>query len=350
MKKEFKGAGLVWRLNNESVPFVVLGYENACEVYSSKMELLTKVAIPFKPYVYAVVSDTGILVLSSQNQIGLINVKKGTFTNIEPPTGTSVYKRLSSSILLKVDDGFVFLTPSEGTRKYSFHYSPSTNGFRRVKIELPWLYSSVNTPEQGAYCWKDEQGDVHFCSFETAYREKRFVREMSISKEMCACYHDINEISCNIVYLSIKKKTVLFASPDKPDTTALAEYTRNVLLGKENPSVDPFSLIEMPNSGKLILIKDGKLKTDVKLCYRPEYKRFNNSPSNSVIFVSCPGRLEAYSVDDLTLLASLPIYFGPKTLFLPDGGVVYEDGGDVHVSDSSPLAVALKVLEKKKQD
>lgn len=348
MNRVFQGAVLLWCLNNESTSFVVLGYENACEVYTSKMELLAKVNLPFKPFVYAVVSGDGILVLGYENQIGLISVSEGTFTEMKAPLGTTVNKRLSTSHLLKVDDGFVFLVPSSGTRKRSFHYSPLTNKFKKVEIELPEFFSSVHAEEQRAYCHIDEQGNALFCSFETAYREKRFVPEMSLSKENISDFHDVFDLSCGVAYLSIEKKKIILVSCDKPDATAFVEHMRNTMLGKEDPSVDPFSLVKMPDSGKLVLIKDNEPKTEVKLAYRPFHERFNSS-SSSVFFVSRIGHLEAYSTEDLTLLLSLPINLGRKTVFLPDGCMLYEGIDATYISDSSPFTIATKKLEEMKR-
>jgi len=346
MEKVFSDAFLLWCLNKESVPYVVLGYDHSCGIYTTKMEPLCTVNLPFKPSVYAVISEDGILVFGFDNRMGLIDTKEGTFTNITAPSGTSDTEMLSCSHLIKVDDGFVFLTPNAGARKYSFHYSPLTNKFKRIKIELPRIFSSVNTLGQGAYCYKDEQGDIHFCSFETAYREKKFVSEMLINKAICARCHDIFEISSEIAYFSLEKKTILFVSPDKPDITALIEHKRNAMLGKEGLSADSFGFIEMPNSGELILVKDNEIKKEVKLGYRPYIEDFKVS-MGSVVLVGHSGHIDVYDAEDLSLLASLPISFGPRTVFIPEGMVAYENNGNTYVSDFPPLFVVFEALKEK---
>lgn len=347
MEKQLSNASLLWCLNNRSVQFIVLGYEKSCEVYSAKMELLVKVSLPFKPYFYAVVSENGVLVFDVENRFGLIDVRKGMFTEMKAPSSTSAYKRLSVSRLLKVDDGFVFFVLNAGVRKYSYHYSSIKNRFRKVEIEMPRSFDSVDSLDGGAYFYLDDQKNIHFCSFKTAYREKRIVSEMAIklNKELPTDYHDVFDIGCDIAYLSIQKGILILVSRDRPDTTAFYEYMKN--LGSKPMDLSAFELIKHRDSGKIVLIKNGVVKRVIELDKMP-FTVYSQPFSDSVLLVGHGGVLDAYSTDDLTLLTSFqsaPM----KIINLPDGRMVYEINGDTYLSDSSPLAMATKKLEELKR-
>jgi len=67
------------------------------------------------------------------------------------------------------------------------------------------------------------------------------------------------------------------------------------------------------------------------------------------VLVGHSGHIDVYDAEDLSLLASLPISFGPRTVFIPEGMVAYENNGNTYVSDFPPLFVVFEALKKKKR-
>lgn len=339
MKKFFSDSHLLWCQNTDSIPLVVLGHESSCDVYSPDMVFLGSVELPFRPGAYLVVSKTSFLVFDNMtNRHGIVDIEKAKFTPNKSPLGTSNNKMLLHSAIYQVDDGFVFFPIHTLSRDKTFFYSPLTNKFKRIDMELPDICFSFRAGKHGAFYLQDEEGNLKACSFKTAFEKRKFVPEMTVEKELFSDYvyaDRKDDLPSAVAYLSIEKKTLILAVQDKPDLNAFKEYL------KKNGStiIDKAALgsIEFKQSGKVVLIKNGAQKKVVSLETIP-FKPFFQPFLDSVVFVN----YNAYSTEDLSLLATSPA-LGPMPLFLPDGKLIYNVLNDeVCITDSSPFAIASK--------
>lgn len=334
--------------NPDEIPFVVLGFNNSIDVYSSDMTFLKGFELPFRPFQYLVVSKKGLLVFGIENKNGYADLETGIFTENRSPLGTSINKDLMYSSIYETDGGFVFFPHDTGCQTKTFFYYPSENKFKRIEIELPDDCFASQGGKHGWFFCRDEDRNFQACSFKTAYLQKRFVPEMKVSHDLLSCYYfetDVFSLASRVACVSIEKDELILVSQDKPDAAALDEYIKNVCLVPTDSSALEF--LKRMGSGKVVLIKNGAIKKTIELNEMP-FQAYSYPFSDSVLLVSHGGVLDAYSTDDLTLLASFqsaPM----KIINLPDGRMVYEIDGDTYLSDSSPLAIATKKLEELKR-
>ena len=334
-------------LNVDEIHLVVFGFHNSIEIYSSEMTFLKSIKLPFKPFSYLVVSKTGLLIFDTENKNGYADLNAGTFTENSSPLGTSLNKKLIYSCVFEMDGGFLFFPHDTSCQTKTFFYSPSNNKFKRIDIKLPDYCFAYNAGKYGAFYYQDEEGNFQACSFKTVYEKKEFASELTINKEIIYRYVDrvdSFDLPCQVAYLSMEKGSLILVSQDKPDTAAFGEYMRN--LDSKPIDSSALDLIKHHDSGKIVLIENGIVKKTIELNEMP-FKAYSYPFSDSVLFVSHGGVLDAYSTDDLTLLASFP--WMPTGITLPDGRMVYEINGDTYLSDSSPLAMATKKLDELKR-
>lgn len=316
------------------------------------MTFLFKIELPFRPGGYLVVSKTGLLVFEyGKNRNGFVDLEKRSFVLNKSPIGTTNNKMLQQSCIFESDDGFVFFPIHTLARERTFLYLPFKNKFKRIDIKLPNPCFTFGNGKYGVFYLQDEEGNLEACSFKTAYEKGAFVPQMKVGKEPLSNFVDVSRIDdlpCQVAYLSVEKGILILVLQDKPDSAAFLEYVNNLGTNPVDPSA--FDLIKHRDSGKIVLIKDGVAKRVIEMDKTP-FKVYSQPFSDSILFVSHGDILDAYSTDDLTLLTSLPSSaIGHRSFFLPDGRMIYEMCGDTYVTDSSPLAVATKKLKESKQN
>lgn len=341
MKKSYLGA-LLWCLNNDTTPLIVLKRGESIDIYSSTMDFKKSVDSPFEPYYYLVLSPSQFLIFDSANRIAFVDVEQKTPIEIEPPKGTSVYKSLAQSAIHKTEDGFLFLPINTSVRKTSYSFVMGEDKFKRVNIKLPDYCFAFCDGEDGAFFFIDEDsGDFKACSFETAYKNRNFIAELVLNKNAISetiCSRDPFRFASCVAHVSVKNKQLILVLGDE---TYLSPFHDHKLGTEHYTSSCIRESVVVPESGKIVLLRDGNYKKVLKLKYRPYIKYYKACPG-SVLFLKNGKGFDAYSTADLTLLATLPIDSGPKTIFLPDVGVLYEMSGRVYVTDPSPLSFALE--------
>lgn len=332
MKIFFPESRLLSCLNGSVLPLVVFGRGPSCDIYSTKMEFLKNVRLPFEPTSYLVVSDYKLLVFNNvKNENCLVDFKKGTFSINRSPLGSSPKRPIGNSAVFEVDDGFLFFPHNTVIQNKTFFYSVSAGRFKRVDIDLPDLCFSFGSGENGVFFRKNTKGNVEVSSFKNTFKKRSFVSEMEISESAIAEYLDpIDDFDLwrQVVYLSIETNSMIIAHQDKPDMTAYVDFLRGKIEWRQD-------LVAMPRSGKIVLIKGDGTKKEVKtegLLYK-----FSNEPVVcSSLLIGRDTCLDIYKTDNLALLSTTQKP-GGGGIVLPNGHIAYQVEGGVRISDFPAL-------------
>ena len=344
MEKFYHGC-LLYCLDKDKITHVVFAVEKTVSIYNADIGHLLTIDAPFKPHYYLPVSKDRILFFDTTNRIASVELTDGVCTEIDAPRGTSEKKMLAYSSIFETEEGFLFFPHDTFVMKSTFLYSPSTGKFKRVNVKIPEGCFSFDAGRHGVlYRQFGEGGDLQACSFETAYKKREFYPEFTMSKGLFyqyLCARDVYDLPIKLAYISLEKKTVILIGNDEPDESLLCDIFDRISSGGDAASVAMNDLARIPESGKAVLIMGDGFKKEIPLNeflikggFSPFYDR--------LIFVEHGRKTDAYSTDDLTLLASSNLRFRPRSLLLPDGRMIYEVKDGVCVTDSSPFSALFK--------
>lgn len=328
MNNFFPDSHLLSCLNGRNSPLVVFGHGASCDIYSAKMAFLKNIQLPFEPSGYLVISDSSLLVFNNvKNENCLVNIEKGTFIRNRSPLGSSPKKPIGNSAIFQVEDGFVFFPRNTAIQDKTFIYSVSANRFKKVEMDLPNLCFSFGCYENGAFYRKNQNGNVETCSFKSIFKNKAFAPEMEIRGDVIADYLDLKDdfdLWRQVAYLSIEKGSLILVHPDKPDMTAYADY----LQGKTEWRPD---LVEIPNSGKVVLVKSDGTKKEIKINgFVNKYP--DENVTGSAFLVGHDSCLDVYQTDDLALLSTVQ-RLGYVAIVLPDMRIAYQVENGIRILD-----------------
>ena len=336
---------LLYCLNKDKITHVVLASEKTITIYTADMGYLLTLDLPFKPHYYLPVSKDRILFFDTTNRIASVELIDGVCTEIDAPRGTSEKKMLAYGSVFETEEGFLFFPHDTFVMKATFLYSPSTGKFKRVNIKIPeGCFSSDGGRHGVLYRQLGEDGDLQACSFETAYKKREFYPEFTMSKDLFSqylCAYDVYDLPIKLAYISLEQKTVILIWNDEPDESLIYDLFDRISAGVDTASAVKNYLARVPVSGKIVLIRDDGFKKEIpfnEFLVKGGFSLF----CDRLVFVEHGRKTDAYSTDDLTLLASSNSQFRPGSFFLPDGRMVYEVKDGVCVTDSSPLSALFK--------
>ncbi|MCR5091111.1 MAG: hypothetical protein K6B51_00180 [Bacilli bacterium] len=344
MEKRFEGS-LLYCLDKDEINFVVLVFDGTASVYNTDMELLRKAELPFAPLSFLTVTENKILFFSAGNDLCILNVTSGKCVKIGSPRGTSIHKRLADCTAFKVYDGILFIPSSFYVGDKSFFYELATGKFKRIDIKLPDFYFTFAAGKRSViYHQVGEMGNLEACTFKTAFERRGFIPEMTMAKELFSPYlstWDAFDLPIKLAFIGVEERKLILAGRNGLELRQNASLTSKKDDNPEKLISDLKALCNSPRTGKVVLITDGGPEKEVhldgfvkKTSYSPFY--------DHVVFVEHDDVVEAYSAEDLTLLASWKTRLRYPTMLFSNGTVIYEAKDGVCVTDSSPFSEALR--------